>query len=325
MTKAASHFLAIVMGVLAAAGSVDAQPMRPMPRIGFLSSLEPEVSLDPFREGLQDRGYIEGRNIAIEARLAIRQPVRLRELANELARGRVDVIVAGGSDATKAAQQATSTIPIIAVSVADPIGSGFVRDLARPEANITGPAGMSADQGSKRIQFIRELLPRATRIVVLTHSRNPSHASIAERLAQSAQQAGLALHTIQVSAAEDLENAFAAMAQVRPHALLVLADNMLFNQRDRIVRLASQQRLPDMYWRREWVDAGGLISVGIDNTALYRRAATYVDRILKGAKPAELPVELPSKFEILINLKTAKALGVEIPRSVLVQVDKIVQ
>jgi putative ABC transport system substrate-binding protein len=302
----------------------NAETVRPVPRVGFLSSLESEVSLDPFREGLRAQGYVEGQNVAIEVRLAIRQPSRLGELANELARSRVDVIVAGGSDATKAAQQATKSIPIVLVSVSDPIGSGFVRSLARPEGNITGPAGMSIAQGSKRIQFIRELLPHATRLVVLTHSRNPSHAAIVESLKQSAHP-GIEVHPVEVAAAADLENAFAAMAKVHPHALLVLADNMLFNQRDRIVRLAAKQRLPDMYWRGEWVDAGGLISVGADNPTLYRRAASYVDRLLKGAKPADLPVELPSKFEVFINVKTAKALGVKIPQSVLLQADKIVQ
>ena len=310
--------------LLAVAITAHAQS-RPMPRVGFLASIDPEASLDPFRDALREHGYVEGRNIAIEVRLAIRQPARLAELAQELVRDRVDIIVAGGSDATHAAKAATKTIPIIMTSAADPVASGFVRNLARPEANITGPAGMSVEHGSKRVELIRELLPQAKRLVVLTHARNPAHGPAVKAIEKAGLQAAMDVQQVEVRDAGALDDAFAAIAKLRPQAMLVLADNMLFNQRDRILRMAAQQRLADIYWRGEWVEEGGLISFGTNNPDLYRRAAAYVDRLLKGAKPADLPVETPSKFEVFVNVKSAKVRGISVPPSVLFRADRVIQ
>jgi len=315
----------VFVTLLALSSVAGAQSQNAIPRVGFLSSLEPEVGLDPFREGLRGQGYVEGRNIAIEARLAIRQPHKLADAAVELVRSGVDVIVAGGSDATQAAQRATKTIPIVMVSAADPVGSGFVRNLARPEGNITGPAGMSVEQGAKRVQLIRELLPDAKRIVVLTHARNPSHPPAVRSLASAARKAGLELIAIEAVDAKGLEEALAAVAKVGPQGMIVLADNMLFNQRDRILRMAAKQRIADVYWRSEWADDGGLASFGTNNPALYKRAAVYVERLLKGAKTVDLPVEIPSRFEFVINLKSAESRGINVPQAVLVQADRVVQ
>jgi putative ABC transport system substrate-binding protein len=293
-------------------------------RIGFLSVSEPELSLDPFREGLRQHGYIEGRNIAIEVRFAMRQPSRLPQFAAELVASNVDVIVAGGSDSIRAAQRATKTIPIVMTQTSDAVGSGFVTNLGRPGGNITGLSNQVA-VGAKRLQMIKELVPRAERIAVLVNTANPAHLPGLKELEKAAQSLRLQILTIEVREAKELEDAFARMANLGVGALLLFPDTMLFNQRDRIVRLAAQAALPAVHWRKEWVEAGGLVSYGQDNPALYREAAAYVYKILKGAKPGDLAVEQPGKFELFVNLKTAKALGIAIPQSIRLQADKVIE
>jgi putative tryptophan/tyrosine transport system substrate-binding protein len=292
-------------------------------RIGFLSVSEPELSLDPFRDGLRQLGYIEGKNIAIEVRFAMTQPSRLPQLAAELVASKVDVILAGGSDSIRAAQRATKTIPIVMTQTSDAVGSGFVANLGRPGGNITGLSNQVA-VGGKRLQMIKELVPRAERIAVLVNPANPAHPPGLKVLEKAAQSLRVQILSVEVREAE-LEDAFGKMAKLGVGALLLLPDTMLFNQRDRIVRLAAQAGLPAVHWRKEWVEAGGLISYGQDNPALYREAAAYVHKILKGAKPGELAVEQPAKFELFVNLKTAKALGIAVPQSIRLQADKVIE
>lgn len=302
-----------------------AQPRERVARIGFLSVSEPELSLDPFREGLRQHGYVEGRNIAIEVRFAIREPGRLQAFAAELAASNVDVIVAGGSDSIRAAQLATKTIPIVMAQTSDAVGAGFVTNLARPGGNITGLSSQAVAVAAKRLQLIKELVPRAERVGVLVNSRNPSHPPALKNLGKAAQSLGLRIHNVELRDGTELEEAFASISKAGVQALMLLPDNVAFNLRDRIVRLLARAGVPAVYWRREWVDAGGLISYGQDNSAMYREAAVYVQKILKGAKPGELAIEQPGKFEVYINLKAAKALGIAIPQSILLQADKVIE
>src|SRR5918992_482663 len=312
---------ALVMPLHTARG----QPRERIARIGFLSVSEPELSLDPFREGLRDRGYIEGRNIVLEVHFASRNPARLPHLAAALVESGVDIIVAGGSDSIRAAQRATKSIPIVMTQTSDAVGSGFVTNLGRPGGNITGLSSQAVAVGGKRLQMLKELAPHAARIAVLVNPANPSHAPGVKVLDQAAQSLGMEIRNVQIADIGQLDEAFSAMKKIGAHAMLVLPDNMFFNQRDRIVRLIAQARLPAVHWRKEWIEAGGLVSYGQDNPALYREAATYVQRILKGARPGDLPVEQPGKFEVYINLKAAKALDISIPQSIRLQADKVIE
>jgi len=294
-------------------------------RIGFLTAGEPEFSLDPFREGLRQHGYVEGRNIAIEVRFAIRNPDRLPELAAALAASNVDVIVAGGSDSIRAAQRATKTIPIVMAQTSDAVAAGFVANLSRPGGNITGVSSQAVVISAKRLQMVKELVPHAKRVAVNVNPRNPAHSPALKILDQAAASMGLAIRTIELRDARALDDVFSGLSKLDVQAMLLLPDNVIFNQRDRIVRLLAQARLPAVHWRREWVEAGGLISYGLDNQALYREAAAYVHKILMGAKPGDLAVEQPNKFEVFINLKAAKALGIAIPQAIRLQADKVIE
>jgi putative ABC transport system substrate-binding protein len=316
---------ALVLAVVALGLPWQSPLAEKMARIGFLSVSEPELSLDPFREGLRQHGYVEGRNISIEVHFATRQPARLPELAGALAASGVDIIVAGGSDSIRAAQRATRTIPIVMTQTSDAVGSGFVANLARPGGNITGLSSQAVVVGAKRLQMIKELVPRAERVAVLMNSANPSHPPGLKVLSKAAQSLGLLVRSVEIRDAKELDDAFGSISKLGAEALLLLPDNMLFNQRDRIVRLAAQARLPSVHWRKEWVEAGGLISYGQDNPALYRASAAYVHKILKGAKPGDLPVEQPGKFEVFVNLRTAKALGIVIPQTIRLQADKVIE
>ena len=316
--------LAVVLQV-AAVGYAHAQPRDRLARIGFLSVSEPELSLDPFREGLRRHGYIEGRNVALEVHFASRDPGRLPQLAAALVASGVDVIVAGGSDSIRAAQRATKTIPIVMTQTSDAIGSGFVSNLGRPGGNITGLSSQAVAVGAKRLQMLKELAPQAERIAVLVNPGNPAHAPGIKVLGKAAQSLSMEIRQVEIRDAEQLDEAFAGMKKLGAHAMLILPDNMFFNQRDRVVRLIAQARLPAVHWRKEWIEAGGLVSYGQDNPALYREAAAYVDRILKGANPGELAVEQPGKFEVYINLKAAKALGIAVPQSIRLQADRVIE
>ena len=295
-------------------------------RIGYLSLRSgPAAQDEALRRGLRELGYIEGRTIAIEYRWAAWKDERLPELAAELVRLKVDVIVAAATLAAEAVKRATSTIPIVITGVGDPVGSGLISSLARPGGNITGLAVMSSELAGKRLQILHELLPRATRVAVLAHRRVSTTPLLTDEMRAAAQQAGVQLVVQEVNEAADLPAAFAAMQRERAQALVVQLSPLTTDHRQRVAELAAQHRLPAMYYNRDFVDAGGLVSYGPNLVEIYHRAAFYVDKILKGAKPSDLPVEQPTRFELVINLKTAKALGITIPQSILFRADHVIQ
>jgi putative ABC transport system substrate-binding protein len=297
-------------------------------RIGFLSLRNgPDAHTDAFRSALREQGYVEGRNVAIEYRWAAEDRERLPALAAELARLKVDVLVTGGTAVTEAAQRATRTIPIVMAAVSDPVGGGLVGGLARPGGNVTGLTMMTPELAGKRLQLIRELLPKTSRVAVLASPNAP--AQITERLLDqirpAAQQLGIQPLVAYAKTAEELPDAFAAMQRDRAQALIVQISPFTLMHRARIAELAAQQRLPAIYDDQSYVEAGGLASYGPSMVGMHRQAATFVARILKGASPAELPIEQPTIFELAINMKTAKALGITIPRSVLLRADRVIE
>jgi putative ABC transport system substrate-binding protein len=303
----------------------DAQQREGIPKVGFLSVEQPEFGLAPFREGMRRYGYVEGQNVVLEVRSDESGPGGLDELAMDLVRRNVDIIVAGGSDSIRAAMRATKTIPIVMAQTSDAVASGFVANLAHPGGNVTGISSQAAAIGEKRIQLIKEVVPKATRVAVLISPANPSHPPGLAVLDKAARSLGLEIRAVEVREAKDLELAFRTMVRQRADAFIVLPNAMIVNHRARVLELASRNRLPSVYWRKEFAEAGGLISYGVDNPAMYRRAATYVDKILKGAKPGELPVEQPSEQEVLVNLKTARALGIRIPQSLLIRATRVIE
>jgi putative tryptophan/tyrosine transport system substrate-binding protein len=300
-----------------------AQTRERVPRIGFLTVGEPEQTLDPFREGLQQHGYVEGRNIAIEVRFATRFPQRLPQHAASLVASKVDIIVAGGSDSIRAAQRATTTIPIVMAQTSDAVSSGFVSNLARPGGNVTGLSSQAVALSAKRLQLVKELLPTARVIGVLFNPRNPSHPPALAILSAAGRSLELTIRTIEVPDTRDLERSFASPAAREVQALLTLPDSEFFNQRDHIIRLTAQARLPAVHWRKEWAESGGLVSYGLDNAAMFREAAGYVHKILTGIKPGDLAVEQPTKFELIVNGKAAKALGLSVPHSIRLRADQV--
>jgi putative ABC transport system substrate-binding protein len=302
---------------------VDAQGK--LPTIGFMSVGEPELTLNAFRDGLRELGYVEGRNVVLEVRFTDSRPQSLDSFAKELVARKVDVIVAGGSDVIHAAMRATSTIPIVMTQTSDAVGSGFLTNLARPGGNVTGITSFAGELGAKRLQLVKEILPTAKRIAVTFSSANPSHAPGLEVLQRAAPALGMEISAIEIRTAEDLDRAFAGFRQARPEAVLLLPDNMIVKERARVAKLAAAARLPVIYWRKEFVESGGLIAYGADNPAQYRRAAVYVDKILKGAKPGDLAVEQVSHYDVLVNLKAAREIGLRIPQSVLLRADKVIE
>jgi putative tryptophan/tyrosine transport system substrate-binding protein len=322
----------LALSFLLAPRAAQAPQPATLRRIGMLSSgvVSPERTryVEAFLHSLRDLGWVEGQNLAFEYRSAEGQAERLPDLAAELVRLQVEVIVTvGGDRVTRAAKEATSTIPIVMGGVADPVQEGFIASLARPGGNITGLAVLDPELSGKRLELLKEAVPQAARIAVLM--RSPVYGPrITLRETQAAAHAlGVELHIVEVHRPAEIEGAFAAMQQAGVGALLVLADSLVLEpHRHNITALALQRRLPTMYpWRMYVVDAGGLMSYGVDLADVYRRAAYYTDRILKGAKPADLPVEQPIKFELVINLKTAKALGVTIPPALLLQADEVIK
>jgi putative ABC transport system substrate-binding protein len=282
--------------------------------------------LEAFRQGLRDLGYVEGHNLVIEHRYAEGRDDRLVDLAMELVQLQVDVIVAVGTAAIRAAQHATHTIPLVMTGTPDPVGEGFVASLARPGGNITGLRNLMAELPSKRLELLKETVPHSARIAVLVNPDNLPTKAMLHNLTVAAQALGIHLHVLELHRADELETAFAAMTREGADALIVLSDpTRLFSLRGRIADLAAQSRLPAMYDWREYVAAGGLMSYGTSLPDIHRRVATYVDKILKGAKPADLPVEQPMKFALVINLKAAKALGLTMPPSILFQADEVIQ
>jgi putative ABC transport system substrate-binding protein len=323
----------LALGLLVAPLAAEGQQVGKVPRIGLLvtGSLEaPEARrvLDAFRQGIRERGYVEGQNLVIEYRGAEDRSERLPALATELARLKVDVIVTPATPAARAAQQATTTIPIVASVMQDPVGDGLVASLARPGGNITGLTILGPELVPKRLALLKEVLPKAARVAALWQPGAYGERSARDMLRETeaaARALGVQLRLSGVKAPDEFDRAFSAIAAEQADALLVLPGPLLFSQRRRIVDFATQHRLPLMYGAREIVEAGGLISYGPSIDDLVRRSATYVDKILKGAKPADLPVEQPTKFELVINLKTAKALGLTIPPSVLARADELIE
>jgi len=310
------------LATLAVSVPVDSAPV---PRIGLLGATpcEGHRPFAQFREGLRELGYVEGRNVTIECRGSTRRE-SLLDLAGELVRLKPDVLVTDGSATTRAAMRATKTIPIVMGTVGDPLGSGFVASLARPGGNVTGLTLVTAELNAKRLQLIRELVPGNPRLGVLANPDGAGRTHVRD-LESAAKPFNLTLRVVEAQDVEGIDRAFGTFAQERIGALLVLPDALLFNEHRRIVGLAARARLPAVYESREFVEAGGLVAYGPRIRDNFYRAATFVDKILKGAKPGDLPVEQPTTFELVINLKTAKALGLTIPQSVMVRADDVIR
>jgi putative tryptophan/tyrosine transport system substrate-binding protein len=319
-------FVSGAVGLLAAPVAVQAQQPAKVPRIGYLESGAPGTPLvEAFRQGLRDLGWIEGQNIAVEVRAAEGKYDRLPELAAELARLKVDVIFASSTPAALAAKHATTTIPIVIGRVADPVGSGLVTTLARPGGNITGWTHQGIELRVKYLDLLKEAVPEATRIGVLWNPDNPIHGPSLRSMEATAAALKVELHPVGARDPQEIESAFSVLAQKRVQALTVFQDGMFLAQGPLIIALAARSRIPTMYGLTDLVRTGGLMGYGVNLPGMYRHAASFVDRILKGAKPADIPVEQPTKFEFVINLKTAKTLGLTIPPSVLARADEVIQ
>ena len=310
------------VGALAAPPRASGQQARKTPRVGFMhvASL-PDIGFDTCRQGLRDLGYVEGRNIVFERP----QAKSYEEAAAALERLKLDVVVALSTPASLAAKEAISGTPVVFVTFADPVRSGLVASLAHPGGNMTGLTMTASELEGKRMQLLREMLPRAKRVAVLW---NPASSDVKEQLDETlaaARSLGLTVDVHEVTQPQELDSAFAAMARARADALFMLSDRAFFSERARITALAGKARLPAIYHWRAYVESGGLMSYGPNLVELYRRAAIYVDRILKGAKPADVPVEQPTKYELVINLKAAKALGLTIPPPLRAKADEVIE
>jgi len=314
--------------VLLTVSSGEAQQPAKLPTVGLLgaasaSSYAPFV--EAFRQGIHDRGYVEGKNVAVEYRWAEGKYDRLPDLAAELVRLKVDVILTHGTPGTQAAKQATATIPIVMTVVGDPVGSGLVASLARPGGNITGTSILAPEVGAKRLELLKEALPRVARVAVLANADNAVNGLTVKFIEKLAQTLKTQLQQVQVRAPSEFDKAFSSMVAKRADALFVLEDAMLNDQAKQIADRAAKSRLPTMFGFGGAVDVGGLMAYEASWSELWRRSATFVDKILKGAKPAELPIEQASRFQLVINLKAAKQIGVTIPQSVLFRADKVIK
>ncbi len=319
-------WLGLLVLLVGWAGMAEAQQPKKVPRIGYLSARSgPESRDESFRQGLRELGYVEGKNIVIESRYAEGKLDRLPALAAELVRLKVDVIVTGGPTPTRAAKEATVSIPIVMEFDNDPVGSGFVASLARPGGNITGLSTLAPEISGKQLELLKEIVPRLARVAVLGDSTTPGNAQSLRETELAAGAFKVKLQYLDVLDPKDIETAFRAASKGRADAVLMMTSRVFVLQRTQIADLAAKSRLPAIYDRREFVDDGGLMSYGTNFTDLSRRAATYVDKILKGAKPADLPVEQPTKFELIINLKAAKQIGLMIPPNILARADKVIR
>ena len=328
-------FIAVLIALLTVAVLVvplagEAQQAASLPRIGFPapgSLSDPRVPrlLQAFRQGLRELGHVEGQNIAIEFRWAEGKYDRLPGLAAELVRLKVNVIVAGGAPAVQAAKQATETIPIVMVNVSDPVALGFVASLARPEGNITGLSMMTPELVGKQLEMLKEVLPKVSRVALLWNPASAGNAPQLRHAQDAARALGVRLQPLEARDPSEIDSAFAAITTERAGAVIVLTDTVLLDHRTRIADHAARRRLPTVSGQSEHAEAGGLLAYVPNNSNGFRRAATYVDKILKGAKAADLPVEQPTTFELVINLKTAKALGLTIPQALLQRADQVIQ
>jgi putative ABC transport system substrate-binding protein len=321
--------LILLPALLAAPLAADAQQAAKVPRIGFLSLTSPSDRpplLDAFRHRLRELGWVEGQNIVIDYRYAEGRVDRLPDLAAELVRLKVYLIVSFGTQGVTAAKNATETIPIVMIAVRDPVGTGLIASLARPGGNVTGVSGYAGlETVAKQLELLKETVPKVRRVAILSNPANAYHQLAIREVNVAARSLGVQLQLLEARGPNEFDGAFAAMAKERVGALLVLSDVIFSSHRTRLAALAVRSRLPAAYGNRESVEGGGLMSYGPSFLDLHRQAGTYVDKILKGAKPAELPVEQPTKFELVINLKTAKALGLTIPPSLLRQADELIQ
>jgi putative ABC transport system substrate-binding protein len=314
----------IVLTVLAA--QAQQEPSKQIPCVGFLHTRGPGSSAEEaFRQGLHDLGYRVGQDMILEFRYAHGDPARFPDFAAELVRLGVDLLVAPTPQAVAAARRATTTTPIVFVVVGDPVGTGVVASLSRPGGNITGVSGFSSELGGKRLELLKELLPRLMRVAVLWNPSVPDKVIEWQQTQEAARALGLQLQSLEVRARGDFAVAFEAARRGGAEAMIALPEPLVFNQRDVILEFTATSHLPALYAWKEFVEAGGLISYGPNIDANYRRAAVYVDKIHKGARPADLPVERPTKFELVINLKTAQALGITIPPSLLVFADQVIK
>jgi putative ABC transport system substrate-binding protein len=316
--------LALCSLLLALCSGAGAQQQNKIPRIGFLSVSS--VLVPDFLEGLRDVGYVDRKNIVIEWRYAEGKVERLPGLAAELVNLKVDVVVTRGTAAASAAKQATQTIPIVmAVMGGDPVKLGLVSSFSRPGGNVTGLTLQAPELSGKRLELLKEVAPKTASVAVIWNGTSPQGAGFLQETKAAAQSLGLPLQFVEVRDPADLDRAFMAVTSARAGALLTLADGMLLSNRARIIEFAARSRLPAMFPEREFAEAGGLVGYGPDIAWNFRRAAWYVDKILKGAKPADLPIEQPTKFELVINLKTAKQIGLTIPPNVLARADRVIR
>ncbi|MBI2753062.1 MAG: ABC transporter substrate-binding protein [Betaproteobacteria bacterium] len=309
-------------------GARAQQPAKPY-RVGFLSLLPRQQAashIKALQEGLRGLGYIEGRNIVLEYRFADGKADRLSDLVAELIRLKVDVIVTGfGTLPALAAKKATSTIPVVFSFVSDPVEAEVVASLAHPGGNITGLSTVAAGLAAKRLQLLKEILPRLSRVAILLNPATPAATQALSETKAAAEKLAIQLHPLEAWAAQDIESSFAAARERRAEALIAVTDPLTIAQRARILEFADKSRLPTMYGMRDFAETGGLVSYGANYDEPSRRAAVYVDKILKGARPADLPVEQPTAFELVINMKTAKALGLTIPQSLLLRADRVIE
>ena len=322
-------FLALVVGsATAGPQSVHAQHAQKNSRIGVLLPGTPEsfsLRTKAFLDGLKELGYVEGRTVEIDWKWGQDRVQTLSDLAAELVRSNPDVIVTGGTFAAQALKTATSTIPIVMAIIGDPVTAGLVSNLARPAGNLTGFSIVAPELGGKRLELLKEVVPDLSSVAVLLNNKNPQSQIELKEMRGAAQAMGLQLYPTEISTEVGLEDAFAAMTKAAVQALVVLTDPILFSQRKRAVDLANKNRLPAMYFFQGFTEEGGLMSYGPSDTDLFRRTAGYVDRILKGTKPGDLPIEQPTKFELFINLRAARMLGVTIPESFLLRADKVIE
>jgi ABC-type uncharacterized transport system substrate-binding protein len=314
--------------VLGLGGIAEAQQPKKIPRVVFLSvqsRIVLSARFDAFRQGLRDLGYIEGKNVVIDYLDSGGSQDRLSAVVAELVRRQTDVIVTGGSQATRAAKAGTSTIPIVMAQDNDPLGAGFVASLAHPGGNVTGLANLAAELSGKQLELLKEILPKLARVAVLSDTTEPGNPQAVQATDAAAKGFGMQIFYLDVRATKDIDPAFHAANKKHVEALLVMPTPAMNQRRKQIVALAAKSRLPAIYPRAEYVEEGGLMMYGVNTNDLFRRAAIFVDKILKGAKPADLPVEQPTQFDLLFNLKAAKQIGLTIPPNVLARANKVIR
>ena len=299
-------------------------------RVGFLSQrhvdfVDADFIYGPFVQGLRELGYVEGKNLVIDWRSAEGKSDRLPELAAELVQLKLDVLAVAGTPASLAAQKATATIPIVLIAVADPVDSGLVKSLARPGGNSTGLSIMSVELAPKRLEMLRSMAPKVTRVAVLVNPSNPSNSLVLKNVQAAGQTLGVKIFAVEASTPQEIATAFSEIARQKAGALMVTQEALFTQQKNQIVELAAKQRLPSISAFGEYVEAGGLMSYGQNLRDTFKRAATYVDKIFKGVKVSELPVEQPMRFEMVLNMKTAKALGLKVPQAILIQATKVIE